>query len=180
MYGYSKHLFDQWAKNKGWFKQITGFKFFNVFGPNEHHKTNMTSVVYNAYNQIMTTKEMKLFKSDKEDYKDGEQLRDFIYVKDVINVMLWFFDNPQYKGLFNLGMGKTTSWNEITKAVFKALNLEPKIKYIEMPDVLKGKYQYYTKANMKKLKNIYPVQFTSIDEGVKDYVLNYLQTNTIF
>jgi len=175
MYGYSKHIFDQWAVSNNWLDKITGFKFFNVFGPNEDHKTGMTSIVYNAYHQIMRTGEMILFKSDNSSYKDGEQLRDFIYVKDVIKIMLWFLNNPHKKGLYNLGLGTATTWKNITEAVFKALNLEPKIKYREMPAILKGKYQYYTQANMKKLKETCPLKFSSIEDSVKDYVVNYLQ-----
>jgi len=180
MYGYSKHIFDQWAAKNGWFNKITGFKFFNVFGPNEDHKTGMTSIVFNAYHQIIETGEMNLFKSNHPDYKDGEQLRDFIYVKDVIKTMIWFLNNPEKKGLYNLGSGTATTWKDITNAIFKALNMEPKIKYIEMPEILKGKYQYYTKAEMKKLEKICPLKSSSIEDGVKDYVINYLQPELLY
>ena len=174
MYGYSKHLFDLWALKQGWFKKITGFKFFNVFGPNEDHKTGMTSIVYNAYHQILQTGELKLFKSDRKEYADGEQKRDFVYVKDVVNVLLWFFDHPEHTGLYNLGYGRATSWNTIAGHIFEAMGLSPRIRYIDMPDILKGKYQYYTCSDMKKLKSVCPMEFTPLKESVKDYVQNYL------
>ncbi|EKD25744.1 MAG: hypothetical protein ACD_79C01527G0002 [uncultured bacterium] len=173
-YGFSKHLFDLWAHKKGWLKKITGFKFFNVFGPNESHKTGMTSIVYNAYHQIKETGMMKLFKSDNPSYKDGEQKRDFVYVKDVVSILVWFLENPGYKGIYNIGSGNTTTWKYITECVFKAMNRKPDIEYIDMPEILKGKYQYFTCASIEKLKKIYPMRFTSTENSVKDYVENYL------
>ena len=174
MYGYSKHLFDLMAKKQGWFKKIAGFKFFNVFGPNEDHKKGMTSIVYNAYHQILQTGELKLFKSDKKEYENGEQKRDFVYVKDVVNVLLWFYDHPELTGLYNLGYGRATSWNTIAGYIFEAMGITPKISYIEMPEILKGKYQYYTCSDMKKLKAVCPITFTALKDSVKDYVQNYL------
>ncbi len=177
MYGYSKHLFDLWALERDWFKKIIGFKFFNVFGPNEKHKSGMTSIVWNAFHQIMDRGSVRLFKSDRPDFKDGEQRRDFIYVKDVVAVMLWFFDHPEYRGLYNLGSGLRTTWNQITQCVFHALELPPKIEYVEMPDILKGQYQYDTCASMQRLKQICPIPFHSIQKGVSDYVQQYLRKN---
>ncbi|MBN2145338.1 MAG: ADP-glyceromanno-heptose 6-epimerase [Candidatus Aureabacteria bacterium] len=173
-YGFSKYLFDLWAHRHGWLKQITGFKFFNVFGPNEGHKTGMTSIVYNAFHQIQKTGSMRLFRSDHPDFRDGEQQRDFIYVKDVVNIILWFLDHPQYKGLYNLGRGTPETWNRMTQCVFKAMGVPPNIIYIEMPAMLKKKYQYYTCAAMEKLKKICPVSFTSSEKSVEDYVQNHL------
>lgn len=176
MYGYSKLLFDQWALKMGWLNQITGYKYFNVFGPNENHKKGMTSIVYNAYHQILKTEKMNLFATDHPDYGDGEQIRDFIYVKDITKAMLWFFENPNHTGLYNLGRGEPTSWKKITQLIFKAMNKREVIEYIPMPQKLKGKYQYYTCANMNKLKSIYPHSFNTLEWGVNDYVHNYLQT----
>jgi ADP-L-glycero-D-manno-heptose 6-epimerase len=173
-YGFSKHLFDLWAHTEGWLKKITGFKFFNVFGPNEAHKTGMTSVVYNAFHQIRKNGTMQLFRSDLPDFKDGEQLRDFVYVKDVVRLLLWFWEHPQYKGLYNLGSGVARTWNDMTRCVFKAMGIPANIIYIDMPDHLKGKYQYYTCAPMDKMKKIVKVPFTSMEESIQDYVQNYL------
>ena len=174
IYGYSKHLFDLWALERGWFEKIVGFKFFNVFGPNEGHKNGMTSIVWNAFHQIRENGSVRLFKSDRPDFKDGEQRRDFVYVKDAVTVMLWFFDHPEHRGLFNLGRGARTTWRHIVECVFRALGLPPKIVYTDMPDILKGRYQYDTCAAMQRLKQICPVPLTSIQDGVSDYVQEYL------
>jgi ADP-L-glycero-D-manno-heptose 6-epimerase len=174
MYGYSKHIFDLWALERGWFEKIVGFKFFNVFGPNENHKEGMTSIVWNAFHQILDAGSMRLFKSNRPEFKDGEQRRDFIYVKDVLAVMLWFFDHPEFHGLYNLGSGFRTTWNQITHDVFHAMGIPPKIEYVEMPDILKDHYQYDTCASMQRLKQICPVPFRTIQEGVSDYVQNHL------
>lgn len=174
MYGYSKQLFDLWAYKNKWFDKITGFKFFNVFGPYEYHKIGMTSIVYDAYKQILSEGKVKLFKSDLFEYKDGEQVRDFIYVKDVVNVILWFYDNPSYHGLYNLGRGERNTWKFMVESVFKALNKEPKIEYIDMPSILKGKYQYHTLADMSKTIRVCPLKFSSLESSINEYVNDYL------
>ena len=171
MYGYSKHLFDLWALKRGWFEKIVGLKYFNVFGPNEDHKGSMRSVVNIAYQQILKTGEVQLFKSDRPDYRDGEQMRDFVYVKDAVDVTLWFVDHPEANGLFNCGTGKARTWVDLAKATFKAMGRKPNIRFIDMPDALKGKYQYFTQADATKLRACgYKKPFTSLEDAVKDYV----------
>ena len=179
MYGYSKHLFDQHAQRKGWLDQIVGVKYFNVFGPNEDHKGDMRSLVNKAYEQIRTTGRVGLFKSYHPDFKDGEQMRDFLYVKDAVEMTLHFAESATTAGgLFNLGSGNANTWLTLTRAIFSALNLPPKIDFIEMPEALKGKYQYYTKADITKLRNAgYRRAMTPIEDAIRDYVQNYLATN---
>lgn len=175
MYGYSKQMFDLWAKNLGILNKITGCKFSNVYGPNEYHKDNMRSVVIRAFEQIKSTGTMKLFKSYRSEYSDGEQMRDFLYVKDAADMVLFLYDNPKATGLYNIGSGRAETWNALTLAAFQAMNKEPKIEYIDMPESLKGKYQYYTKAEMDKLKNLgYTKEPMSLEDAVKDYIQNYL------
>ncbi len=175
-YGYSKQLFDEWSlKQKYKPKQYVGLKFFNVYGPNEYAKGSMASMIYHGFNQIKETGMIKLFKSYKEGYKDGGQLRDFVYVKDVVSVIEYFIDNPKYNGIYNLGTGNAESFEVLGKSIFKALKKKAKIEYIEMPEVLKGKYQYYTQANIDKLRKIgYDKKFYSLEEGTIDYVKEYL------
>jgi len=176
MYGYSKHLFDLWLLRNKLESKIAGIKFFNVFGPNEYHKADMTSVIFKAFHQIKETGKVKLFKSYKPEYKDGGQLRDFVYVKDCIDVMWWLFNNPAASGIFNLGTGKARIWNDLIKAVFNAMGLKTNIEYIEMPESLRNQYQYFTEAKMDKLKAVgCPVAFSSLEDSVRDYVVNYLQ-----
>ena len=179
MYGYSKHLFDQHAQRKGWLDRIVGVKYFNVFGPNEDHKGYMRSLVNKAYEQIRTTGRVGLFKSYHPDFKDGEQMRDFLYVKDAVEMTLHFAESATTAGgLFNLGSGNANTWLTLTRAIFTALNLPPKIDFIEMPEALKGKYQYYTKADITKLRNAgYRRAMTPIEDAIRDYVQNYLATN---
>ena len=179
MYGYSKHLFDQHAQRKGWLDRIVGVKYFNVFGPNEDHKGDMRSLVNKAYEQIRTTGRVGLFKSYHPDFKDGEQMRDFLYVKDAVEMTLHFAEGATTAGgLFNLGSGNANTWLTLTRAIFSALNLPPKIDFIEMPEALKGKYQYYTKADITKLRNAgYRRAMTPIEDAISDYVQNYLATN---
>ncbi len=179
MYGYSKHLFDQHAQRKGWLDRIVGVKYFNVFGPNEDHKGDMRSLVNKAYEQIRTTGRVGLFKSYHPDFKDGEQMRDFLYVKDAVEMTLHFAESATTAGgLFNLGSGNANTWLTLTRAIFTALNLPPKIDFIEMPEALKGKYQYYTKADITKLRNAgYRRAMTPIEDAIRDYVQNYLATN---
>jgi ADP-L-glycero-D-manno-heptose 6-epimerase len=174
LYGKSKHDFDIIARDNGWLDKIAGFKFFNVFGPNEYHKGRMASVVLHALPQAQAG-EVKLFKSYKEGFEDGWQLRDFVYVKDVVAVMLHFFDNPQVNGLFNLGTGEARSFYDLAAAVFTALGKEPNISYIEMPEALRDKYQYYTCAEMRRLREAgYTAPFTSLEDAVREYVTEYL------
>lgn len=179
MYGYSKHLFDQHAQRKGWLDRIVGVKYFNVFGPNEDHKGDMRSLVNKAYEQIRTTGRVGLFKSYHPDFKNGEQMRDFLYVKDAVEMTLHFAESATTAGgLFNLGSGNANTWLTLTRAIFSALNLPPKIDFIEMPEALKGKYQYYTKADITKLRNAgYRRAMTPIEDAIRDYVQNYLATN---
>jgi ADP-L-glycero-D-manno-heptose 6-epimerase len=175
MYGMSKHLFDLWALRNGVLGRIAGLKYFNVYGPGEDHKGDMRSVVHKAFGQIREGGVAKLFKSYRPDYKDGAQVRDFVYVKDAVEVTLFCGGNPQASGLFNCGTGQARSWNDLAKAVFAAMGLEPKIEYIDMPVALRGKYQYSTQAEMGKLRAAgYAKAFTSLEDGVRDYVQGYL------
>jgi ADP-L-glycero-D-manno-heptose 6-epimerase len=177
-YGYSKHLFDLHAERSGLLKKITGLKFFNVFGPNEYHKGEMTSVVFKAFHQIKKTGRMKLFKSHREDYKDGEQIRDFVYVKDCVEVMWWLLTHESVNGLFNLGTGKARTWNDLAKALFNAMGCPLRIDYMEMPETLRGSYQYFTQAGMDRLKKTgCPLVFRSLEEAVRDYIVNHLATD---
>ena len=176
MYGYSKHMFDLWALKQCLFENIVGLKYFNVFGPYEDHKGDMRSVVSKSYEQIRATGVVKLFKSYKPKYKDGEQMRDFISVKDAVDVTLHFAlqDPAAPGGLFNCGTGKARTWVDLVTAVFGAMGLRPKIEFIEMPQQLQGKYQYFTEASDKKLRAAgYTRPFTSLEEGVREYVQEY-------
>ena len=176
MYGYSKHMFDLWALKNGLFDRIVGLKYFNVFGPYEDHKGDMRSVVQKSFHQISGGGEVALFKSYRPDYADGEQKRDFIYVKDAVAVTLHFAEHRQHSGLFNCGTGIARTWKDLATAVFSAMGREPKIKIIDMPTALQGKYQYFTEARMGKLREAgYTAPFLSLEAGVKDYVQSYLQ-----
>lgn len=176
MYGYSKHLFDLWALSHGLLDRIAGLKYFNVYGPGEDHKGDMRSVVHKAHGQIRETGEVKLFRSHRKDYRDGEQVRDFVYVKDAVAVTLYFLDRPDVSGLFNCGTGQARTWNDLAKAVFAALGKEPRIRYIDMPEGLREKYQYRTEADITKLLRAgYDTPFTSLEDGIRDYVTGYLQ-----
>ena len=185
MYGYSKHLFDLWARRAGLLKKLVGLKYFNVFGPNEYHKADMRSFVIKAFEQINAPVlscesknggKVRLFKSYKPEYADGEQKRDFIYVKDAVDMTLFFYDNPKISGLFNIGTGKARSWNDLVKAVFAAMGKKPNIEYIEMPESIRDQYQYYTCADITNLhKAGYNKETTPLEDAIKDYVQNYLQ-----
>lgn len=178
MYGYTKHLFDLWARRTGLLKKITGLKYFNVFGPNEYHKADMRSFVIKAFEQINATGKVRLFKSYKSEYADGEQKRDFIYIKDAVDMTLFFYDNTQITGLFNIGSGKARTWNDLVKAVFAAMGKEPNIEYIEMPESIRNQYQYFTEADITNLRKTgYDQETTPLEDAVKDYVRNYLQKN---
>jgi len=175
-YGESKNDFDKWALQQNEAPPFwAGLKFFNVYGPNEYHKGRMASVIWHTKNQIEQTGGMKLFRSHNDNYKDGEQLRDFIYVKDVCKVCLWLKDNLPKSGLYNLGTGQARTFNDLVNATFEALNLQPQIAYIDTPIDIRDNYQYFTQANMQKLISAgYTSQFYTLEEGIKDYVKNYL------
>jgi len=176
MYGYSKQVFDLRVLRHSWEDKIAGIKFFNVFGPNEYHKGDMTSVIFKAFNQIKETGKVRLFKSYLPQYPDGGQMRDFVYVKDCIDVLWWLFKNQDVNGIFNLGTGKARTWNDLISAVFAAMGTRQKIEYIEMPESIRNQYQYFTQAEMDKLHSVgYPVSFSSMEDSVRDYVVNYLQ-----
>lgn len=178
MYGYSKHLFDLHALRRKILNRITGLKYFNVFGPNESHKGDMRSLVHKAYGQIYETGRVQLFKSYRPDYADGEQKRDFLYVKDAVAMTLALAENASATGLYNVGSGVASTWLQLTSAIFKALNKPPKVEFIEMPEVLRGKYQYFTQADVAKLRaaalSLPPA--APLEECVADYVTNYLVT----
>ena len=179
MYGYSKQLFDEWLLKHRFQDKLTGFRFFNVFGPNEYHKDSMRSMILKAFPRARDEKKISLFASDRPDYADGEQKRDFVYVKDVVEVIMYFYKNPSIGGIYNIGTGKAQSWNEVANAMFKALGTEGAIEYVEMPDILKGKYQYFTEADLTKLRKAgCKHQFMSLEESVGDYVKNYLLKET--
>ncbi len=175
-YGDSKNDFDIWALNqpkKPFF--FAGLKFFNVYGPNEYHKGRMASVIWHAYQQITKNGTLKLFKSHRSDFKDGEQMRDFIYVKDLIDVCIFLMEHRKNSGIYNLGTGKARSFNDLGVATFQALGLTPTIEYIDTPADIRDKYQYFTEASMQKLRSIgYDKPFTSLEDGVEDYVQNFL------
>jgi ADP-L-glycero-D-manno-heptose 6-epimerase len=188
-YGVSKNEFDKWAlaqteRPANW----TGLKFFNVYGPGEYHKGRMASVIFHAFSQIKETGKVKLFKSHKPDYQDGEQLRDFIYVKDVVAVIGWMLESmlnnkwqALHNGHYNLGTGKARSFIDLVRSTFAGLDLEPNIEFIEMPIDIRDTYQYFTEANMEKLMDVgYPGAFTSLEDGVQDYVVHYLQKELIY
>lgn len=175
MYGYSKALFDLWTRTMEINDKIVGLKFFNIYGPNEYHKGDMRSVVHKAFEQIQNIGSVSLFKSDNPEYKDGEQKRDFMYVKDAVEIIVHFLENRDKGGIFNVGTGKARTWNDLVNAIFNALEKTPNINYIDMPHHLKGKYQYFTEATTDKLRGIgYNKEFMSIEDGIKDYVQNYL------
>ncbi|MBS7328031.1 MAG: ADP-glyceromanno-heptose 6-epimerase [Oxalobacter sp.] len=174
-YGWSKQLFDLWAIRENRINSIASVKFFNVYGPNEYHKGDMRSVICKVFADIRNGLPIRLFKSDHPDYGDGESLRDFVYVKDCVNVLWWLLEHPDVNGILNIGSGKARSWNDLAKAVYAAMELPVNIEYFEMPASLKGKYQYFTEAVMDwKAKAGCDVQFHSLEEGVADYVRNYM------
>lgn len=175
MYGYSKNLFDIRALNKGLFDRIAGIKYFNVFGPNEFHKGDMRSVVHKAYEQVRDYGRVKLFKSRHPEYKDGEQKRDFVYIKDAVDMTLFLMNNPGINGLYNVGSGRARTWNDLVTALFHAMDKPVQIEYMDMPDTLAAKYQYFTEADLTKIKKAgYSSSISSLEEGVTDYVKNYL------
>ena len=176
MYGYSKQLFDLWVLRTKAESQIAGIKFFNVFGPNEYHKGNMSSVVYKAFQQIKDTGRAKLFKSYKPEFRDGMQMRDFVYVKDCVEILWWMIQNQAVAGIFNLGTGKARPWNDLVRAAFSAMDLKPQIDFIDMPGEIRNNYQYFTEAKMDKLRSAgYSTPFRSLEDAVRDYIVNYLR-----
>jgi ADP-L-glycero-D-manno-heptose 6-epimerase len=191
-YGISKNEFDKWAlKQKKQPPFWAGLKFFNVYGPNEYHKARMASMIFHGYHQIKKDGFVKLFKSHRKDFNDGEQLRDFIYVKDVIKVCYWFMeigqqttDNRQQivpNGIYNVGTGKARSFKDLVKATFDALEINPEIKYIDMPEDIRDKYQYFTEAKMEKIRLAgYTSPLYTLEEGIADYVRNYLANNRYY
>jgi ADP-L-glycero-D-manno-heptose 6-epimerase len=181
-YGRSKQEFDLWAiaqekRPPFW----AGLKFFNVYGPNEYHKGRMASVIYHSFNQIVSTGKVKLFRSHREDYKDGWQMRDFVYVKDVVNVLFYLMTNKPQSSIYNLGSGQARSFYDLASATFSAMGKETMIEYVDIPIDIRDKYQYFTEASMKKLISVgYNTPFYSLEEGVKDYVQNYLMKQSYF
>lgn len=174
-YGDSKQMMDLWAKREGVLSKVVGLKFFNVYGPNEYYKGHMASVAWKAFNTIKETGSFSLFKSHRPDYKDGEQMRDFVYVKDCCAIMWWLIQNPSVNGLFNIGSGKARSWNSLLTALFNAMGKPVKISYIDMPADLQNQYQYFTEAPMEKLREAgYTGKLHTLEEGVADYVTNHL------
>jgi ADP-L-glycero-D-manno-heptose 6-epimerase len=175
MYGYSKHLFDLHARRAGFLKQIVGLKYFNVFGPNEDDKGDMRSLVHKSFGQVQTEGVIRLFKSYRSDFRDGEQKRDFLYIKDAVAMTLHLAATPKAGGLFNIGSGQARTWLDLARAVFIALNRKPNIQFIEMPDSIRDKYQYFTEANLSRLRAAgYTAPVTPLEDAVADYVRNYL------
>lgn len=175
LYGYSKQWFDLWAKEVGALKTIVGLKYFNVFGPNEYHKGDMQSMVRKGFLQARDADVLNLFKSYKPDYEDGGQERDFLYVRDAVAMTLFFLEHKDIGGIFNVGSGKARNWNDLASAVFQALNKKLNIKYIEMPESIRNQYQYHTCAEMGKIQSAgYTEAITSLEDGVSDYIKNYL------
>lgn len=178
MYGYSKHLFDTWIHRNGLIDKVVGLKFFNVYGPNEYHKGEMRSVVHKAFEQVRDTGKVKLFKSYKNEFKDGEQKRDFIYIKDAVEMTLHFVEHQNIYGIFNVGTGRAQSWLELVNAVFNSLEKPANIEFIDMPEEIKDKYQYFTQADTTKMKLTgYDKKIMNLQEGVGDYIKNYLLKN---
>jgi ADP-L-glycero-D-manno-heptose 6-epimerase len=178
-YGVSKNEFDKWAlRQEQHPPRWQGLKFFNVYGPNEYHKGRMASVVYHAFRQIRRTGQMKLFRSHNENYADGKQLRDFIYVKDIVDICLFFGNQPAENGLYNAGTGRARTFLDLANAVFHTLGKTPEIGFIDIPEDIRDKYQYFTEADTKKLRNAgFTQPMTSLEEGIQEYVSRYLQNN---
>jgi len=178
MYGYSKQLFDLWLLREGLLGQAVSLKFFNVYGPNEYHKGGMRSVICKSWHEICDSGRLRLFRSSHPDYPDGGQLRDFVYVKDCVEIILWFLARD-VGGIYNVGTGVARSWNDLAHAVFLAMGRETRIEYVDMPEELRGSYQNFTQADMSWLKRLNcPVAMHSLEDGVRDYVCRYLATAT--
>ncbi|MFH1120357.1 MAG: ADP-glyceromanno-heptose 6-epimerase [Bacteroidota bacterium] len=181
-YGISKNEFDKWAVRQSISPPFwAGMKFFNVYGPNEYHKSRMASVIFHAHRQIMETGVVKLFRSHRADFEDGKQLRDFIYVRDVVSVLLFMMKKRPASGLYNLGTGKARTFVDLASSTFRALDKLPVIEFVDTPSDIREKYQYFTEADMTKLRNAgYQAGFTSLEEGVNDYVSNYLAKGAFY
>ncbi|MBN1114906.1 MAG: ADP-glyceromanno-heptose 6-epimerase [Oligoflexia bacterium] len=178
-YGVSKWKFDDWLIKNRLTDSVTGLRFFNVFGPNEYHKDKMASVIFRSFPHVREKGVIKLFKSYREGIAHGEQKRDFIYVKDIVKVIGYFIDNPSISGIFNLGTGAARSFNDLAASMFSAVNRETKIEYIEMPEEIRDKYQYFTEADMTRLYSTgYKGKFSTLEESVSDYIRNYLLNET--
>ena len=177
-YGESKHKFDIWAESQGILDRVVGLKYFNIFGPNEYHKENMQSMVRKGFIQAREKNKICLFKSYKKEYKDGEQERDFLYINDAVNMTLFFLDNPNIGGIFNIGAGQSRNWNDLAINIFKAMGREPQIEYISMPETILHQYQYHTCADIQKVREAgYTRSIMSLEDGITDYVKNYLVSN---
>ena len=175
LYGHSKHQFDLWAQDQEWFDKIVGLKYFNAYGPNEYHKEDMRSMVLKGFLQIQESGRLRLFKSHRPEYADGGQERDFVYIKDAVAMTLFFLDHPEINGIFNIGSGTARNWNDLACSIFDAVQKKTLIEYIEMPDPIREQYQYHTCADMGKIREAgYNTSLTSLEEGVEDYVRNYL------
>jgi len=181
-YGKSKNDFDIWVMEQKHMPPFwAGVKFFNVYGPNEYHKGRMASVIFHAYHQIKKNGSVKLFRSHNPNYADGEQMRDFVYVRDVVSMCIWLMQQQPESGLYNVGSGKARSFKDLVNAIFATLHLESNIEFIDTPEDIRDKYQYFTEADMNKIiKAGYNQTFTSLEEGVRDYVTNYLEHETYF
>lgn len=176
LYGKSKLLVDIWARDGGFLESVAGVRYFNVFGPNEYHKEGMASVPFKKFAQMREKGYIELFQSNNPEYKDGEQKRDFVYIKDVVDVTLWLLDHPEAKGVFNMGTAKARSWNDVAKAMFAAVGKKPKIKYVPMPGNLANQYQNFTQADISKLRAAgYKKPMTDLEDAIEDYIGNYLQ-----
>ncbi len=176
-YGFSKHLFDLWVIEKGYDELFIGLKFFNVFGPNEYHKNEMASMVYKAFNQVKNSGRVKLFRSYNDDFEDGEQLRDFVYIDDAVN-LTWQLFEKRIKGIFNIGTGTTNTWNSLAEHVFNTLQKPVNIEYVDMPEQIKNQYQYSTKADISKLfESGIKYDFLTFEQSIKKYINNYLNIN---
>ena len=175
MYGHSKLMFDQWAARNGALNSLASLRFFNVYGPNEYHKEDMASMVFKSFRKVRDEGRLELFRSHRPEFKDGEQLRDFVYVKDIVDVMWWLLENPGVNGIFNVGTGVEETWLQLAGAVFAALGKPVNIDFIDMPESIRGQYQYRTKADISRLRAAgYKGSFRQVKEGVADYLLNHL------
>jgi ADP-L-glycero-D-manno-heptose 6-epimerase len=179
MYGQSKQMFDLWALGNGMLKKIVGLKYFNVFGPNEYHKAEMRSFVLKGFEQIKQTGKVRLFKSYNPQYPDGGQMRDFLYVKDAVDMTLFFLENKKANGIFNIGTGRPRTWLDVANALFAAMNQKPNIEFVDMPPSVKNQYQYFTQADITKIRAAgYKKDITPLEDSVKDYVQNYLKSDS--
>ena len=175
-YAFSKHIFDLWVYENNLLRNVIGLKFFNVYGPNEYHKGEMRSKVLKAYEEVKSTGKIRLFKSYKPEFKDGEQKRDFIYIKDVVEIVMFLYKSENAHGIYNVGTGRAHSWLDLAYAVFRALKMEPQIEFVEMPEWLKPRYQYFTQANISKLRRLgYPGKFYTFENAVSEYIRDYIE-----